>query len=221
MKKICQMELPAPDREGRDKDIDLLFYERRCHEHGFSCVAGVDEAGRGCLAGPVVAAAVILPENFCVEGVTDSKLLKPARRKELDQHIRQSSAIFSIAEVSAEEIDRTNILKAALHAMCKAVSGLGSEPDIVLVDGNQPIPLPIPQKTIVKGDRRSLSIAAASILAKEYRDRLMKDYDRLWPGYGFAAHNGYATRKHKEAIASLGPCPVHRKSFRGVREYVR
>lgn len=197
-----------------------LHFERRLQQQGYRVVAGIDEAGRGPLAGPVLAAAVILPERFDLPGLTDSKKLSASARERLFPLIRQQALAVGIGLASAAEIDRHNILQATLRAMVRAVGRLNSSPDYLLVDGITPVPLPLPQQTLKKGDSRSLSIAAASVVAKVVRDRLMTLYDGRYPGYGFAAHKGYGSAAHLEAIARLGPCPIHRASFRGVREHL-
>jgi ribonuclease HII len=192
-------------------------HERACRSDGFAVVAGVDEVGRGALAGPVVAAAVVLDPERVPEGLDDSKRLSCAVREKLAAQIRESALAWRIACVDADEIDRVNILRATLSAMRTAVEGLVPEPDLVLVDGNVAIPgLARAQRTIVGGDAASVSIAAASIVAKVARDGLMRDFDAVWSGYGFASHVGYGTLSHREAIRRLGPSPIHRKSFRGV-----
>ncbi len=197
---------------------DLLFFEKMYWDQGFFPVAGTDEAGRGCLAGPVVAAAVILPKDVHLPDVTDSKVLRPEQRESLYCLIQEKCLAWAISEVSAREIDQTNILQASLKAMVKAVEKLAPRPALLLVDGNQPIPSKIIQKTIIKGDSRSLSIAAASILAKVYRDRLMAALHEEYPRYGFDKHKGYATKLHKEALRENGPSPCHRTTFKGVKE---
>ncbi len=197
-----------------------LQFEQRLQRQGFRAVAGVDEAGRGPLAGPVLAAAVVLPERFDLPGLTDSKKLSAAARERLFPLIRRQALAVGIGLASPAEIDRYNILQATLRAMVRAVGRLGSAPDYLLVDGITPVPLPLPQQTLKKGDSRSLSIAAASVVAKVVRDRLMTHYDRRYPGYGFAGHKGYGSAAHLQAIAELGPCPIHRGSFRGVREHL-
>lgn len=179
-------------------------------------VAGVDEAGRGCLAGPVAAGAVILDPGRPVRGLRDSKKLTEKRREELFAEIREKSAAWSVAMTGPGEIDRTNILQAALRAMEKAVAGLSVAPDFVLVDGNARISIAVEQKTVVGGDDRCASIAAASIVAKVTRDRLMKELETEYPGYGFSRHKGYPSKEHRESLRRLGPCPIHRKSFNGV-----
>lgn len=202
-----------------------LTIERQLVNGGFPLVCGVDEVGRGALAGPVVAAAVIF--NFGGDsggdlrdipaGINDSKRLTKAQRLRLAAEIRRYALAVAVARVESAEIDRINILKASLQAMREAVKLLQPQPAYALIDGNQPIPqLLCPQRTIVKGDSLSTSIAAASIIAKVARDQLMSDYDREFPGYGFAAHVGYGTPLHQQAITRLGPSPIHRMTFRGV-----
>lgn len=195
-------------------------FEKRLLKSGFQLVAGVDEVGRGALAGPVLAAAVILDYAKIPEGVNDSKKLSKLQRERLSAEIMASAKAFAIARVENTEIDRINILKASLAACLQAVKLLRPFPDHVLIDGNQQIPqLNCPQMSIVKGDSLSASIAAASIIAKVARDNLMKNYDAQFPGYGFAQHVGYGTRAHQEAITKLGPSPIHRLTFQGVRSY--
>lgn len=184
-------------------------------------VAGVDEAGRGPLAGPVVAAAVILDELNPIEGLADSKKLTAARRERLYDEIRAKALCCSIAEASVEEIDRLNILQATLLAMRRAVEGLRLKPAKVLVDGNRLPVLDVLAEAIVKGDATVPAISAASILAKVHRDRWCADYDREFPQYGFAAHKGYGTAEHLAALRAHGACPQHRKSFAPVTEVLR
>jgi ribonuclease HII len=181
-------------------------------------VAGVDEAGRGPLAGPVVAAAVILDELNPIKGLADSKILTPMRREKLFHEIRAKALCCSIAEASVEEIERLNILQATLLAMRRAVEGLRLKPNLVLVDGNRLPVLDIRAEAIVKGDSKVPAISAASILAKVYRDRWCTDYDQAFPQYGFAKHKGYGTAEHLAALRLHGACPEHRKTFRPVRE---
>lgn len=180
-------------------------------------VAGVDEAGRGPLAGPVVAAAVILDELQPIKGLADSKQLTPARRERLYAEVCAKALCVCIAQASAEEIDQLNILQATLLAMQRAVAGLRLAPLRVLVDGNRLPVLPMPAEAIVKGDAKVASIAAASILAKVHRDRLCADLHQAYPGYGFATHKGYPTAEHLAALRRLGPCAAHRRSFSPVR----
>ena len=179
-------------------------------------MAGVDEAGRGCLAGPVVAAAVIRDESRPIHGLRDSKALSEKKRNELFQEIQEKALAYSVGMTGAEEIDRINILRAALLAMEEAVLTLRKKPDCVLIDGNAKTSLPIEQRTIVKGDSKCASIAAASIVAKVTRDRIMTEVEKEYPGYGFSRHKGYPTKEHLGALRNLGPCPIHRKSFKGV-----
>jgi ribonuclease HII len=199
---------------------DLLAFERQAGSRGFRLIAGVDEAGRGPLAGPVVAAAVVLPTGLFIAGVDDSKKLSPDRREHLFDVIMAQALSVGVGFGPAELIDRINILQATRHAMLEAVSKLMPQPDMILIDGISTIDSPLPQKTIKKGDSLSLSIAAASIIAKVTRDRLMRELDRVYPGYGLAGHKGYGSATHLEAIRRLGPSPVHRLSFRGVREHI-
>ncbi|MFP4161080.1 MAG: ribonuclease HII [Ectothiorhodospira sp.] len=180
-------------------------------------VAGVDEAGRGPLAGPVVAAAVILDPARPVDGVADSKTLQPARREALEPVIRETALAWALGICSPEEIDRLNILQATFLAMRRAVEGLARAPALVLVDGNRCPELPCAARAVVGGDRRVAAIGAASILAKVHRDRLMVDLDARHPGYGLAAHKGYPTAAHRAALVRLGPSPCHRRSFAPVR----
>lgn len=191
-------------------------FESLARDRGFHFPAGVDEAGRGPLAGPVVAAAVVFPPGYLNPDIRDSKLLSPAKREQLYPVIRRDAVACAVASVTHEEIDRINILRASLLAMGRAVAALQTPADFLLVDGNCPIPCDISQETVIGGDRRCLSIAAASILAKVSRDRLMREYDLLYPGYGFATHKGYPTAGHLAAIRRLGPSPIHRRTFRGV-----
>jgi ribonuclease HII len=200
--------------------LDLLTFERQARNNGFQLVAGIDEAGRGPLAGPVVAAAVILPTGLLIKGVDDSKKLSPAKRERLFDIIMDQALSIGIGMGSAELIDRINILQATRHAMLEAVSQLIPPPDFILIDGINTIDSPIPQKTIKKGDSLSLSIAAASIIAKVTRDRLMRELDKIHPGYGFSGHKGYGSVLHLEAIRRLGPSPVHRLTFGGVKEHL-
>jgi len=196
-----------------------LFFETMARRQGYRFVAGIDEAGRGPLAGPVVAAAVILPENFDLPGLNDSKQLSERKRNQLYPMIREQALAVGVGVSSAAEIDEVNILQATLRGMTRAVTRLGVSPDYLLVDGITPVPLSIEQKTLKKGDSRSLSIAAASVIAKVVRDRIMCSYDRLFPEYGFAGHKGYGSRQHLEAVAAHGPCVCHRRTFAGVREH--
>lgn len=191
-------------------------FEARARAKGFRTVAGVDEAGRGPLAGPVVAAAVVLPPGFPPEGMRDSKALSPGARERAFLVITSGALSFSVGRADPGEIDRINILQASLLAMKRAVEGLSPAPDFLYVDGTFPVPCDISQETLVSGDSRCLPVMAASILAKVTRDRMMVEYDHLYPGYGFSAHKGYPTRSHLQALRRLGPSPIHRRTFRGV-----
>ena len=183
-------------------------------------LAGVDEAGRGPLAGPVVAAAVILNAACPIDGLADSKTLSAPRREALDGQIRTHAAAWALGMASVEEIDRFNILQATLLAMQRAVQGLSIVPDLVLVDGNHAPRLSCPVRTVVRGDALIKSISAASILAKVARDAILRGLDAEYPGYGFAVHKGYPTAAHRRALQALGPSPVHRRSFGPVRRLV-
>jgi ribonuclease HII len=200
---------------------DLLRYETELLRDGYRAIAGTDEAGRGPLAGPVVAAAVILHPGQTIPGVNDSKKLTERQREKLYPIIMAEALAVGIGLCDHKEIDRLNILRASLEAMRRAVAALPVAADFLLVDGSFTVPLEIPQQAVIKGDSLSLSIAAASIIAKVTRDRLMVEFDLLYPGYGFAGHKGYPSASHRAAIACLGPCPIHRSSFRGVKEFVR
>lgn len=199
----------------------LWAFENLYQRRGFRQIAGVDEAGRGPLAGPVVAAAVILPRGADLPGLTDSKKLTARKRNALFDLIQQEAMAFGVGMSDHLVIDRLNILEATLIAMAQAVGKLALPPDLLLIDGISTIPVSIRQKTIKKGDSASISIAAASVLAKVTRDRLMEEYELQYPGYGFAAHKGYGCAAHLAAIARLGPSPIHRTTFRGVKEHLR
>ena len=182
-------------------DEQGLQFENQARQNGARFVAGVDEVGRGPLAGPVVAAAVLLPVGFSSEGINDSKKLSARQRMAAFERICRQAAGIGVGVIDAEVIDRINILEASLLAMATAIDRLEPAPDYLLVDGNQPVKCAIAQTTLTRGDSRSVSIAAASIVAKVTRDRLMEDYHRLYPAYGFAQHKGYPTRAHREAVA--------------------
>lgn len=199
---------------------DLLRLEAHAYRQGFSAVAGIDEAGRGALAGPVVAAVVLLPQHLHIPGVDDSKKLTPAKRDVLFEIITAQAVCYSIGICEAHVIDRINILQATRQAMLHAVQALRCQPDYLLIDGITPIETPIRQQTVISGDSLSLSIAAASIIAKVTRDRMMCELDTLYPGFGLAQHKGYGAASHRDAIRRLGPTPIHRCTFRGVREYL-
>ncbi len=205
-------------------------YEEEGYGRGFTRIAGLDEVGRGPLAGPVVAAAVVLPRGFSHAEIKDSKLLSPKQRERLAPLIREEAQSWGLGVVEVDEIDRRNILQASLLAMVKALAELESEPDYLLIDGVRPLPsnlfhetrrlfaASLCQRTIVKGDRFCLSIAAASIVAKVARDAIMVELDRQYPGYGLAAHKGYGCPAHLDALRRLGPSPIHRQSFKPVRD---
>ena len=198
-----------------------LTHEDRLYEAGCACVAGVDEAGRGCLAGPVVAAAVVLPRAFRHETLDDSKRLTAAKRERIYDELTADAEVFwAFAAVDAAEIDRMNILRATHEAMRRAVGKLKRLPDHVLIDGQPVRPFEVEQTALVGGDGISLSIAAASVIAKVTRDRIMVEMDRLYPGYGFVRHKGYGTKEHCESLQTHGPSPIHRRSFGPVAQAV-
>jgi len=200
--------------------LDTLALETQARIKGYNIIAGIDEAGRGALAGPVMAAAVILPEGLRIPGVDDSKKLSPETRERLFDVIMNLAISVGIGSGDDQMVDRINILQATRYAMFEAVTALSPQPDFLLIDGISPIETNISQKTVKKGDSLSLSIAAASIIAKVSRDRLMRGYDLVYPGYGFAKHKGYGCLSHMEAIRLLLPTPVHRKTFAGVKEHL-
>ncbi len=200
--------------------MDAEAFEKEAREKGFSFIAGIDEAGRGPLAGPVVAAAVILPERVDLERLNDSKKLSPKRREDLFGAIYDHAVSVGIGIVDPVEIDRINILQASLLSMAMAVDNLRPRPNYLLVDGTIPIPSTLQQQVVKHGDRRCLSIAAASVIAKVTRDRIMQIYDEEFPEFGFGKHKGYGTKAHCEAISTFGCCRIHRKTFRRVKEYV-
>ena len=194
-----------------------LDFENQAIAEGFRLIAGIDEVGRGCLAGAVVAAACILDLSKPLpEGLNDSKKLTAKRREQIAEELKETALGYSIGQVEAEEIDRINILQATKKAMRLAVENLIPKADFLLIDALQLKEIPLPQKAIIKGDAISASIAAASILAKTYRDSQMRELNKVYPEYGFASHVGYGTKAHFEAIRKHGACPLHRKSFRGV-----
>jgi len=194
----------------------LAAFDRDCSRDGERLLCGVDEAGRGSWAGPVVAAAVILPPGWCPDGLDDSKRLAPERRVALYGELRAGAVAWGACAVDARVIDSVNILAATLRAMAGAVARLRRRPDLVLVDGLQVPPLPCAARALVKGDATSAAVAAASVMAKVLRDRVMVAWDRRYPGYGFAAHKGYGAPLPRAALARLGPCPLHRTTFRPV-----
>ncbi|WP_439426130.1 ribonuclease HII [Oenococcus alcoholitolerans] len=201
--KISEIKKGFPQR---------FLFENELKSTGAKYIAGIDEVGRGCLAGPVVACACILKNDFFVEDCFDSKQLSKKRRKELEPQIKDSLVCFAFGKVSATNIDKMNIYQATKIAMKMAVEKLSVTPDHLLIDA-MTIDSKIEQKKIIHGDQKSNSIAAASILAKVYRDDLMKEYDKLYPGYGFSANMGYLTKQHQDALAKYGITPIHRRSF--------
>lgn len=209
---------PSIFSESGFMETDTFSFERALICQGFARVAGTDEAGRGPLAGPVVAAAVILPQPCEFALFRDSKQLSPAARAQLFGYLREIGAVIGVGVCEVEEIDRLNILRASLLAMQKAVAALAVLPDYLLVDGKFITPAPFPQLSLIKGDSRSATIAAASIVAKEVRDQLMADYHQRYPQYNFAGHKGYPTAEHRRLLELHGPCAIHRRTFKGVRE---
>jgi ribonuclease HII len=197
----------------------LKDYEKQFVTSSKQLIAGIDEAGRGPLAGPVVASACMFLEDVNLEGLNDSKQLSEKKRERLFEEITNSPyAVYSVAVISHEDVDALNIYQATLKAMRQSIEGLSKKPSVILIDG---VGLPVEgivTHKIIKGDTLSFSIAAASVLAKVTRDRLMREYDQTWPLYGFAKHKGYGTKQHREAIEKFGPCPIHRKSFSPVKD---
>ncbi|MDR2649667.1 MAG: ribonuclease HII [Clostridiales bacterium] len=202
------------DREQEQARLDkLLNYENEYYARGAALIAGADEVGRGPLAGPVLACAVILPRGRRIENIDDSKRLTEKRREILDKIIRESALAVSIGIAHVKTIDEINILQATVKAMTDAVNGLSVRPDVVLIDALRLPGVNIPQRSIIKGDALSMSVAAASIVAKVARDAMMRKYHELYPEYGFDQHKGYGTKKHITAICEFGLCPIHRRSF--------
>lgn len=200
------------DEEQRIKD--MLIYEQELHNSGYTNVAGVDEAGRGPLCGPVVAAAVILPPNVYIQGINDSKKLSEKKREKIyEEIINNKEILYGIGMSDVDVIESENILNATKLAMVQAINNIRIKPDFVLIDGNQNINIDIPSQTLVSGDSKSASIAAASIIAKVTRDRMMEEYDKEYPEYNFGKHKGYGTKVHIEAIQKYGLCSIHRPSF--------
>lgn len=195
--------------------MDKLFYERELYGQGYRYVCGVDEVGRGPLAGPVVCAAVIMPLEDIISGVDDSKKLSEKKRVFLDGEIRKKAVCLNICRVECDKIDEINILQATRLCMKNAIEGLEIKPDFVLSDGNMTLDIDVEQKSIVHGDANCYSIGAASIAAKVFRDNLMCEYAKIYPAYGFDKNKGYGTKAHIEAIKNAGICPIHRKSFTG------
>ncbi len=193
--------------------MDWYAYEKQAKAEGYDLICGIDEAGRGPLAGPVFAAAVILPPGLAIEGLNDSKKISPQKRERLFVEIQQQAVDFSIGMATVEEIDEINILQAVFRAMNRALEGLHTKPQLALVDGNQLPSMAIPVRGIIKGDASSASIAAASILAKVSRDHLMQEWDEVYPQYKLAKHKGYGTQLHYEMLDTYGISPIHRKTF--------
>ena len=220
--KPCNAVVPPSDSSNSS---DTFHIERRLYRQGYSSVAGVDEAGRGPLAGPVVAACVILPQGCDSSLFRDSKVLTARRRVVLFDLLHNNGALIGVGSAGPREIEQLNILQASLLAMKRAmedcaVRNKGCLPEYLLVDGKFPVPAPVSQLALVKGESKSASIAAASIIAKVTRDRLMADNHCQYPQYGFLRHQGYPTKEHRQAISRYGPCPLHRRTFRGVVEFL-
>jgi len=208
----------STDAESETQRIEKLkYYEYGAYQEGYQLVAGIDEVGRGPIAGPVVAAAVILPQNFFLPGVNDSKLLSEKNRLQMAEEIKKGALAWSIVMISSRRIDQKNILQATKEAMRTAICELTPSPDFILVDAVSIPDLEIKQYPIIKGDTLSISIACASIIAKVERDNIMHNFDRMFPGYGLARHKGYATREHIIALEKFGPTPIHRGSFEPVK----
>lgn len=212
---LAKRLLKAREKEIKELERQKLLwkYENYFINQGYSTIAGTDEVGRGPIAGPVVAAAVILPVGLRLDDIDDSKKLSEKKRLYLNEVIKEKAIAYQISEFDSQYIDKTNILNASKLAMAKSVAALSKSPNLILVDGNYSIPIDLPQKFIVKGDSLSVSIAAASILAKVYRDNLMREYDELYPEYDFKGNKGYGTKAHYEAIKKYGLTPWHRRSF--------
>lgn len=201
----------------RSPSQDIHLYEKILAEKGFQYIAGVDEVGRGCLAGPVLAAAVILPFPCTIVGINDSKKLSPAKRGLLNTLIRATAIAFGIGIVDSREIDEINILQATLKAMRLAIEAMPVRPEHLLIDGSHAVSVSVPQFVIPKGDAKSISVAAASIVAKVERDRMMSLMDETYPGFSFSVHKGYGTSKHLQELQDHGPTAIHRRSFKHVR----
>lgn len=210
------------EKESKDRQrvAALYEYERQASEEGFKLVAGVDEAGRGPLAGPVAVAAVILPKEIYLPYLNDSKKLSEKRREILFDMIKEQAVAYSVVFVDKNTIDRENIYQATQNGMYDAILKLNPKPDKILIDAMPLEKLPIPHLSIVKGDAKSASIAAASILAKVTRDRFMREMDAIYPEYGFKNHKGYGTKAHIEAIKKYGPCPLHRETFEPIKSMI-
>ena len=210
----------GPEKLWPDPEPDTYSLERSLRQKGYQLIAGLDEVGRGPLAGPVVAASGILQENCDNSCFVDSKVINAKNRLRLYLELKQNGAQISVGIVSEADIDRLNILQASLLAMKKAILTMPAQPDFLLVDGNQPVPITIPQQTLVKGESKSVSIAAASIVAKVVRDEMMDQYHLQYPEYNFQKNRGYPTLEHRNAITIYGPCAIHRQSFKCVKEFL-
>jgi len=210
----------GPEKLWPDPEPDTYSLERSLRQKGYQLIAGLDEVGRGPLAGPVVAACVILQENCDNSSFVDSKTINAKNRSRLYKELKQNGAQISVGVVSEADIDRLNILQASLLAMKKAILTMSVQPDFLLVDGNQPVPISIPQQSLVKGESKSASIAAASIVAKVVRDEMMDQYHLQYPEYNFQKNRGYPTLEHRNAIKIYGPCAIHRQSFKCVKEFL-
>ncbi|MEQ6387809.1 ribonuclease HII [Bacillaceae bacterium S4-13-58] len=203
----------------RNKFYQMSEFENRYRAKGINNIAGVDEAGRGPLAGPVVVGAVILPQNFYLEGLDDSKKLNEGLRERFYKYIIEHAVSYSVTVIEPGEIDQWNILEATKRGMVHSIHNLNTQPEVVLIDAVQ-LEIPFLQESLIKGDQRSISIAAASIIAKVTRDRLMKEWGNKFPNYGFEKHMGYGTRDHLEALRKFGPTSIHRRTFSPVKEYL-
>lgn len=216
MKKGEQKPLFEPDPQIKKTNYFESYYSKK----GYNCIAGVDEAGRGPLAGPVVAAAVILPEGYLLDSIKDSKKISEKKREEMYHHIFDIAVAVGVGIVHERQIEQINILNAAIHAMQMAIDNLDPTPDFLLIDGNAPIKSMIPQKTIVQGDSKSISISAASIIAKVTRDSIMYQYHRTYPFFNFKSHKGYGTKEHLEAIKKHGITKIHRRTFAPIKDMI-
>ena len=216
--KSCQKRIEKEQKRA-EHFMEMQYYERLAYKEGASFIAGVDEVGRGPLAGPVVAAAVILPKNIEDLGFDDSKKLSASKREEIYRLIQEKAIAIGIGIVDADIIDQVNIYQASRLAMQQAVSELKIQPDYLLIDAMK-IDVNTPQIGIIKGDAKSISIAAASIVAKQVRDQMMQEFDELYPGYDFSNNAGYGTPKHLEGLKSKGICPIHRKTFAPIKDYL-
>lgn len=218
VKKVGKMSGAKPDELTRLSALNEK--EEALRADGFQAIAGLDEAGRGPLAGPVTAAAVILPPGLLLKGLNDSKKVSPSNRLRLETEIKAKAVAWGVGEASHQEIDQLNIVGATRLAMIRALGALTVKPDYLLLDAIR-LPLELPQEPIIKGDAKVACISAASILAKTYRDRQMEEWDKLYPEYGFKRNKGYPTRDHRDAVMEKGPCPIHRQSYLGFSQKAR